>query len=81
MEDNLIVFFLVAFVFGLIIGISITSVYDYTDEIGQMVCDENGLGDYRAYNGATNTIKCEPKPEKTEYGRGRVVKTSEGMDT
>jgi len=61
-DDSIIIYFLVGFVF-LVIGALIGSSYyeeycDDTDKIGQMVCNENDLGDFVEFE--NNKIHCKP---------------------
>jgi len=63
----------IGFIIGvMVMGFAIAS-HDHTKEIGQMVCDENHLGEFVKFDSSTKIIKCEPMPEMIPYDGGRIV--------
>lgn len=40
--------------------------------LGQMVCDENDMGEFKSFDSEDKIIECAPKPEYKEYDGGYI---------
>jgi len=61
---------------GMLIGIGTGASVNHTQEIGQMVCDEYGFGEYQDFDSDNKVVECNEKyVEKTfDSGKVRIVK-------
>jgi hypothetical protein len=74
MHDDNFYFIIFAILFlgvGVSVGCLITY-YSSTDIIGQMVCNEKGLGDFVSFDSLTKTITCKPIETKIQYDGGYI---------
>jgi len=63
----------VAIFIGFGVGLLLGLIWiDQTADIGQMVCEENGFGDYVSFDSSSKTIKCEPTIDKFHYDSGYI---------
>jgi len=78
-EVEIIFFYILVGFIGMIIGMGIGASVNDTQEIGQMVCDKYGLGEYQGFDLENKVVECNEKyVEKTfDGGKVRIVKGGE----
>ena len=58
-----LVMIIIIFVWIFFIGLSLN--FNYTNELGQLICEEKKLGDYVSFDG--EVVKCEKKSVEQKY--------------
>ena len=72
-NDNLMwVVMLLSLGLGICIGILIGLANSDISEIGEMVCNEKGLGDFVDFDSSSKTIECEPAKQIEKYDGGWI---------
>jgi len=75
MEDYdslLLVGMLLSLGLGICIGMLISPAISDISEIGEMVCNEKGLGDFVDFDSSSKTIECEPAKQIEKYDGGWI---------
>ena len=75
MEDDnglLLVVMFVSLGVGICTGMLISISSNDTPEIGEMVCNEKGLGDFVDFDRSSKTIECEPAKQIEKYDGGWI---------